>query len=167
MKWKLKEQLQTLFESCAIQFSKATWRSAFISSLPSLGLDDSEEFCRHFRKCFIKSDIAPMIATVACCFALCPSRAVTLTMSTSKSGCLATLLWSKCLTRMDNSKCEFSPEVNISNISYVYKKVIWITVEYLRPHTRPKNTVHQVPNITWFNQKWLQKCQNRIGNSFF
>lgn len=97
-----------------MQFSKAHCRAMFLWSATSVELDASTENCMHLRKCFIRSVIAPIIAREVCCFALCASCVVTLTISVCIRGCLTTFLWSKCLTKIDNKRCDFSPGLKIT-----------------------------------------------------
>lgn len=98
-----------------MHFSKADGSSVFHLSKLWLGLDASAEYCMHLRTCFIRSLIAPMIATEASCFAFCASCVATLTISICLTGCLTMFLWSKCLTKIDNKRWEFNPEVNNNN----------------------------------------------------
>ena len=109
----------TFFESCNIHISKEDWSSAFnlYASFPLL--DASDKFCRHFLKCLMRSDIAPIIATEACCFTFCASCMVVLIISIWRIGFLATFLWSKCLTKLDNRRWELSPGVKKNTINYI------------------------------------------------
>lgn len=144
---------QTLFDSCEIHLSSADRRSGFhLSVLP--GLETSAWFCRHFRKCFIRSDIAPVIATDACCLAPCAICVVTLTISACRRGCLTTFLWSKCLTNICNNKWELSPDVQVNHIYQLYPHMMF----------KRKKRKHKIQ--TWFLQKWLQIHQNMIGKWF-
>ena len=108
----------TFFESCNIHISKTDWSSVFNLYVPSPVLDASAKFCRHLLKCLMRSDIAPMIATEAWYFTFCASCVVVLMISIWRICCLATFLWSKCLTKMDNRRWELSPGVQKVIIDY-------------------------------------------------
>ena len=111
----------TLFESCAIHFSRPNWRSVLYLSMSPTELDNSAEFCRHFRRCLIKSVIAPMIATEGRCFALRASSVMTLTMLTCIWGCLATFLCSTCFTKIAHNRWDFSPGIKKEILFYLQK----------------------------------------------
>lgn len=141
----MEKQLQTLFESCEMQISKADCRAMLLWSVTSVELDASAEYCMHLRKCFIRSVIAPTIAREVCCFAFWASCVVTLTISVCIWGCLTTFLWSKCLTKIDNKRWELSPgvkrtrrktkQISVTTAKKLFDKYLfgWEKIEHWSP----------------------------------
>lgn len=139
-------QRQTFFESCNMHFSRADWRLELEAINPSFGLEASVEYCMHFRKCLIRSLMTPTIVAEAFSFAFSTKCVTTLTILICMSGCLTMFLWSKCLTKMDSNKWEFSPGIKIcikEKLKEQQTKQITNINLSLRRGTRS-------PWITWF-----------------
>lgn len=143
-----------------MHFSKADGSSVFHLSKLSLGLDASAEYCMHLRKCFIRSLIAPMIATEASCFAFCASCVATLTISICLTGCLTMFLWSKCLTKIDNKRWEFNPEVNNNkNGKSHYEELLWSKRKGAKVQEAPTSHPFYIgPTGDTVGHKWDTLC---------
>lgn len=101
----------TFFVSSMRQTSKEVWKIEFHLLVSFPILNASIAHCKHLRKCLIRSPIIVTIDTEACNCACCAISVTTFIMLTCKSICLATFLWSKCLT-IYSSKWLFCPDDN-------------------------------------------------------